>query len=370
MFSFTRFLGSGLLAETFCKALENRGIDSYFGVPGRQFVGLSAFAKKNVKNHIVTSNEGSALCMAAGYYMGTGSIPCVYLSNTGMGNILNPLLSVTHRSADSIPALVLIDWRGAPGTDDFPQHENIGRHTENLLAVLGQPFSILSPSDSPDSTLELILDKAFAHFAQVRSPYVVLTESDAFEVEKPKLLNTSNGLMSRREAVDHVLQLIPEDDILVTSWCGVSKDAVAARIKAQVRRRRDHISIGAREHAASIAEGIALATPSKNVFFIDYGFQSFLENFTTSPPKNLKRVVLRSPEHASTLLVAGAGGYANIGSAKTVDEIKCGMEKMRLCKPSVFEIFVSVDGQGEEVIKYNAKTIISLLQEDKESKQQ
>lgn len=366
----TKRLYSGILVEEFFKALDERGINSYFGVPGRQFKGLSAFASKNVKNHVVTSNEGSALCMAAGYYMGTSSIPCVYLSNTGLGNIVNPLLSFTHRNAESIPALVLIDWRGAPEADDFPQHGNIGRHTENLLAVLGQPFSILSPSDSPDSSLELILDKAFSHFSQVRSPYVILTERNAFQIEESGMQASSENLMSRREAVDHILQLIPEEDILVASWCGVSKDAVAARIKAQVRKRRDHISIGTREHAASVAQGIALATPSKNIVCIEYGFHAFPENFMTSPLNNMKRIILRTMDHRSVLSLAEALGYENLGEAKTADEIKCGVEKAKSSGPSVLEVLVRLDCHGEEVIKYNAKSIIHLLQMDKESQQQ
>lgn len=367
MLSITRTLATGLIVEEFFNSLKERGVDSYFGVPGRQFKGLFASPPSYVKKSIVASNEGAALCMAAGYYMGTGSIPCVYLSNSGMGNIINPLLSLTHRTADSIPALLLIDWRGAPGKDDFPQHDNIGRHTENLLAVLGQPFSILSPGDSPQFSWELILDKAFSHFSQNRSPFVVLTESNALEVGESISTNITEDVMSRRDAVDHVLHFIAEDDILVTNSCGVSKDAVAARIKAQVRKRRDHISIGAREHTGSLAEGIALATPLKNVFCLEFGFHAFPENFTISPPKNLKRIVFRTKDQESILSLAQSLRYASVGVARTLEEIRCGIEKMKTDSPSVLEILVSVDGQGEEVIKYNAKAIMNLLQDDKES---
>lgn len=366
MLSITRPLAAGLIVEEFFKSLKERGVESYFGVPGRQFKGLSTSAPSYVKQNIVATNEGAALCMAAGYYMGTGSIPCVYLSNSGIGNIINPLLSLTHRTADSIPALLLIDWRGAPGKDDFPQHDNTGRHTENLLAVLGQPFSIFGPGDSPQVSWELILDKAFSHFYQNRSPFVVLTESNALEVGEPATSITTANLMSRRDAVEHVLHCIPEDDILVTSSCGVSKDAVAARIKAQVKKRRDHISIGTREHTSSLAEGIALATPLKNIFCLEFGFHAFPENFTISPPKNLKRVIFRTKEQESILSLAQSLRYTSVGVVRTLEEIQCGIEKMKMDSPSVLEILVSIDGQGEEVIKYNAKTIMNFLKNDKE----
>ena len=49
---------------------------------------MCAFVTDNVKsdNHVIASNEGTAIAMAAGHFLGTGRIPCVYLQNSGLGN--------------------------------------------------------------------------------------------------------------------------------------------------------------------------------------------------------------------------------------------------------------------------------------------
>ena len=47
---------------------------------------------------------------------------CVWLQNSGLGNAVNPLVSLTHQEMYSIPMLLLIGWRGEPGKRDEPQH--------------------------------------------------------------------------------------------------------------------------------------------------------------------------------------------------------------------------------------------------------
>ena len=53
---------------------------------------MTASTKK--ENHIITANEGSAVAMAAGYHLATGKNSMVYLQNSGLGNIVNPLMSL------------------------------------------------------------------------------------------------------------------------------------------------------------------------------------------------------------------------------------------------------------------------------------
>ena len=45
------------------------------------------------KNHVVAINEGVATSICIGNYLATGSLPCVYMQNSGLGNALNPLIS-------------------------------------------------------------------------------------------------------------------------------------------------------------------------------------------------------------------------------------------------------------------------------------
>ena len=47
------------------------------------------------------------------HHLATGNIPCVYLQNSGLGNAINPLISIAHKKVYSIPLLLLVGWRGA-----------------------------------------------------------------------------------------------------------------------------------------------------------------------------------------------------------------------------------------------------------------
>lgn len=362
MLSMSRCLRGGLAAEYFCKCLKERGTNSYFGVQTESLKSLTSYAPQIADHHILCSNEGSATAMAAGHYLATGAIPCVYFGNAGLGNAATPLLSLTHKDADRIPMLVVVAWRGIPDTQDYPQHEILGRHTQNLLTVMGQPFSILGEGEDPEFSLEIILDKAYSHFSVMRCPFFILAERHAFEsLETPPPVDSG---MTRRAAVEHVLSLIPEADIIVSGPGGVAKDVVASRIKCGVRNRADYVAIGAREHSVALAEGIALASPEKNVFCIEYGFD-VLPHIAVPKTNNLKRIIFRHAKQLGTLSVAQTLGYNVSGPAESEEEIAESIKAMFSSPgPAILEITVKEGGGGEEVINYNAKHIMKHLQKD------
>ena len=91
----------------------------------------------NSPSHIIAANEGNAAALAAGYHLATGKVPLVYLQNSGLGNIVNPLLSLLHAGVYGIPCIFVIGWRGEPDLHDEPQHLVQGRLTLPLLATMG-----------------------------------------------------------------------------------------------------------------------------------------------------------------------------------------------------------------------------------------
>ena len=96
-----------------------------------------------LKNHKITANEGGAIALAAGYYLSTGKTPLVYFQNSGLGNAINPLLSLCDTSVYKIPMIILIGWRGDPGILDEPQHIKQGAIQERLLNTLEIPYEII-----------------------------------------------------------------------------------------------------------------------------------------------------------------------------------------------------------------------------------
>ena len=69
------------------------------------------FERMPSRKHVIATNEGVATSICIGNYLSTGNLPCVYLQNSGLGNAINPLISVAHKKVYSIPLLLLIGWQ-------------------------------------------------------------------------------------------------------------------------------------------------------------------------------------------------------------------------------------------------------------------
>ena len=72
------------------------------------------------------------MALAAGHYLASGRPACIYMQNSGIGNAVNPLLSLLDADVYGIPALLVVGWRGMPGVHDEPQHVKQGRVTPEL----------------------------------------------------------------------------------------------------------------------------------------------------------------------------------------------------------------------------------------------
>ena len=118
--------------KLFYESLLNLGVNFYSGVPDSLLKSFCYFVNDNAnkENHIIAANEGSALALALGHHLSTGEVPLVYLQNSGLGNLVNPLLSLTHNQIYSIPGILMIGWRGEPGIPDEPQHIKQGDITQ------------------------------------------------------------------------------------------------------------------------------------------------------------------------------------------------------------------------------------------------
>ena len=125
------------------KILKNN--NSFFkGVPDSVLKELSKFLQnKSKNNHIIATNEGSAISIAIGHYLSTKKIPSVYMQNSGLSNALNPLISIAHPKVYSIPLILIIGWRGSPKIKDEPQHEVKGKITEKILKLLNIKYTIV-----------------------------------------------------------------------------------------------------------------------------------------------------------------------------------------------------------------------------------
>lgn len=124
------------------------------------------------------------------------------MQNSGFGNTVNPLLSLTDPKVYSIPMLLLIGWRGEPGKKDEPQHivqgtplhtivspmtwrclcvcicDIIGKLMTSLLTDMNISYEVLP--DYLDGAKEAV-NTAMHYLETRRGPYALLVKRQTFQ---------------------------------------------------------------------------------------------------------------------------------------------------------------------------------------------
>ena len=151
----------------------------FSGVPDSLLKEFNNVIQQNVSetNHIVTPNEGSAIALATGYHLSTEKIPLVYLQNSGIGNTINPILSLASNDVYSIPMILIVGWRGQPGVKDEPQHISQGKYMVNLLDSIEIPYKIL-PNNIEDT--EIVINDILLSLRNNKKPHVLLVRKNTF----------------------------------------------------------------------------------------------------------------------------------------------------------------------------------------------
>ena len=147
-----------MLTSFLLDACRAAGIDFYTGVPDSFLRGLcdELYTRYGTdgKHHLVAANEGGAIGLCAGHYLAAGRPALCYMQNSGLGNAVNPLASLMDPQVYGIPCLLVIGWRGEPGTKDEPQHVKQGAVTLGQLELLGIPYFVLGPETTEQEFLD------------------------------------------------------------------------------------------------------------------------------------------------------------------------------------------------------------------------
>ena len=136
--------------KDFFESLTKRNVEFFTGVPDSLLKQFCLCIDNNIpeEQHVIAANEGNAIALAAGYHLATGKLPMVYMQNSGLGNAVNPILSLCDPDVYSIPMLLLIGWRGEPGVKDEPQHIKQGKIQLDLLQAMDIPYKIIAKDES------------------------------------------------------------------------------------------------------------------------------------------------------------------------------------------------------------------------------
>lgn len=302
--------------EFFVNTLKEHSIDFYAGVPDSLLKNICAYITDNLpaEQNIIAANEGGAMGIAAGYHLATGKVPVVYMQNSGEGNIINPLASLTDKEVYNIPVLLVIGWRGRPGVKDEPQHVKQGKVTTGLLNTMGINYAIL-PKDEEGAAKQI---KIAADFMKATNEcYALVIEKDTFE--DYKLSNSSNLstpsnhtlVMSREEAIQKVAASIEDNACIVSTTGMISRELFEARTAWNQGHERDFLTVGSMGHASQIALGIALQKPERKVYCFDGDGASIMHmgNMAITASMNCKNYV-----H----VVFNNGAHDSVGGQPTV----------------------------------------------------
>lgn len=296
--------------EYFIEKLRENGIDCFAGVPDSLLKNMCAYITDHfdAAHNIIAANEGAAVGLAAGHYLATGQPACVYMQNSGEGNIINPLASLTDQEVYNIPVLLLIGWRGRPGVHDEPQHVKQGKVTTGLLNVMGINYEVLAKEEDKAETQILKALKAL----QNKEVFALVIEKDTFEDYKLQNIEVNDLTMHREEAIQTVAAALDEKDCIVSTTGMISRELFEYRAAMNQGHERDFLTVGSMGHASQIALGIALAQPERRVWCFDgdgaaimhMGSMAIVAN---KAPKNYVHVVFNNGAHDSV------GGQPTVG---------------------------------------------------------
>jgi len=299
-----------LRPEFFIETLREKGIDCFAGVPDSLLKNICAYITDHFDSahNIIAANEGAAVGLAAGHYLATGRPACVYMQNSGEGNIINPLASLTDQEVYNIPVLLLIGWRGRPGVHDEPQHVKQGKVTTGLLNVMGVNYEVLSKEEDKAAKQIEKAAKALAN----KEVFALVIEKDTFEDYKLQNVEENDLSMTREEAIQTVAAALGEKDCIVSTTGMISRELFEYREALNQGHERDFLTVGSMGHASQIALGIAMAKTERKVWCFDgdgaaimhMGSMAIVAN---KAPKNYVHVVFNNGAHDSV------GGQPTVG---------------------------------------------------------
>lgn len=331
----------------FMQLLNEAGVEFFTGVPDSYLNGFCNYLQENISEdeHLIAANEGNAIGIAAGYYFGTNTMPLVYMQNSGLGNVVNPLVSLTDKHVYRVPLVLLIGWRGEPGSGDHAQHITQGAITSKILDMLDIPYII---AEDDDALFAEQLRPLLKEAKEKRKAVAIIARKGVFaSVKKENILDQTYALR-REEAIEAILEVLPEDTYYVATTGRATRELYFLREKRNQGHQYDLLNLGAMGHASSIALGLALADKEHRVVCLDGDASALMHMgaFTMackSEAPNFLHIVLNNGAHESVggqpsagcqvdfTTIAAGSGYNTVGQqVSTKEDLLSAVKKLSL----------------------------------------
>ena len=286
--------------------LKKNGCNFFSGVPDSV---LKEFSKvlENNKNHIIATNEGSAVSIGIGNYLSTKKIPCIYMQNSGLSNAINPLISIAHKNVYSIPLILVIGWRGSPNKKDEPQHSAKGKITLKILKLLDIDYTILR------NKKDLIkFDKKIKLALNQKSIVACLIEKNTLNKITTNKIKNYTYKLDKEIFLKELLKILPINTKVISSTGYNSRELMYLNEKYKTIKTKNFYMVGGMGHTMSVSLGYSLSSKNKIIcidgdgsLLMHLGGIKTLANFAKN---NLKYILLNNNAHDS---VGGQPTYSN-----------------------------------------------------------
>lgn len=322
-----------IAADVFLEAAKRHGFGLYTGVPCSYLKPfINSVIDSDQLRYVGAANEGDAIAIGAGSELaGTRSV--VMFQNSGLGNTVNPLTSLTYPF--KIPVLLIPTLRGEPGgAPDEPQHELMGAITTDMLDLMQIPWEYF-PAE--EAEIEPALQRAIGYMQKEQLPYALVMRKGsvapstlrAQPVERPPGAYTGDittATVSRRDILLAIQAAEPADSVIIGTTGYTGRELYACD-----DRPNQIYMVGSMGCAVSFGLGIALAQPGRKVIVLDGDGAALMRLGAQSTvgyerPANLVHVLLDNAIHESTggqatvarsinfCAIAAASGYNNVFS--------------------------------------------------------
>tara|TARA_Y100001933_G_C18993869_1_gene561683 strand:- start:215 stop:1360 length:1146 start_codon:yes stop_codon:yes gene_type:complete len=290
----------------FIDILKIQRINYFYGVPDSLLKPLcTKLLKLSSCFHQISTNEAMAVSSAIGSFLATGDMACVYMQNSGLGNTINPLVSLASREVYSIPMLLLIGWRGElleenQQIKDEPQHSYQGKITLNQLEILNIPYIILSKGSSDwRNKVSSIIKESKKKSIPVSIVFRKNTFSESDDDSKKEELTSYS--LTREEIIEIIGRKAPSN-VPIFSTTGMASRELNELREKQISNTSDFLTVGGMGCASSIALGFLRASKRKKIICID-GDGAILMHmgslFKVSKQKGFIHFVINNNSHDS-----------------------------------------------------------------------
>lgn len=328
-------------ADRFLDEALERGFRLYTGVPCSY---LKPFINRVIDSEILryvgAANEGDAIAIAAGAQLG-GARAVALFQNSGLGNAVNPLTSLTDTAR--IPILLITTLRGDPnGAPDEPQHGLMGPITCRMLDLMGIRWDYFPVEDQ---LIPAALAQACDHMDETSKPYALVMRKGTVQPAElrsspePRDCNSVGFAQAHRptarrgDMLRAVQQHLQPSDILIATTGYTGRELYGLG---------DHPNqfylVGSMGCASSLALGLALTRPERRIIVVDGDGAALmrlgaLATIGYQRPRNLLHILIDNGIHESTgsqstvshsidfRSIATGCGYPEVSSVASPDQL-------------------------------------------------